>query len=150
MRAILGIVWCLISVAGVGCSSSSSGYHTSGTTESGHRGSTECSVEGRWVGMIPGGILAGRMVDLTFYPNGMARGTSGSIVLDQSWQREGDVISIVHVNAIPPAAACRVDYVGRYSLTFEEACNAVIARSIEDLCEHRRRTLDGLRARRQP
>jgi hypothetical protein len=99
--------------------------------------------------MIPGGILAGRMVELTFYENGMARGTSGSIVLDQSWEREGNVVSIVHVNAIPPAAACRVDYVGRYSLAFDEDCNSVVATSIEDLCEHRRRTLDGLRARRQ-
>ena len=47
---------------------------------------TDCPVEGAWAGMIPGGILAGRMVNLTFYQGGMARGNSGSIVLEVTWQ----------------------------------------------------------------
>lgn len=144
MRAFLGLSWCLILLFHVGCSGQGT-HHTSNSVG----GSGECDAVGRWVGLIPGGILAGRMIELTFYDNGMARGTSGSIVLDQTWEREGDVVSIVHVNSIPPAAACRVDYVGRYTLAFSEGCNAVVASSVEDLCEHRRRTLDGLNARRQ-
>jgi len=148
MRAIVGLSLCL-SLAGVAACSSGGVQHTATSSTVGSAGPQECPVEGRWVGMIPGGILAGRMVELTFYDNGMARGTSGSIVLDQSWEREGNVITIVHMNAIPPAAACRVEFVGRYSLSFGADCNSVVASSIEDPCEHRRRTLDGLRARRQ-
>jgi hypothetical protein len=59
------------------------------------------------------------------------------------------VVSIDHVNAIPPAAACPTGVVGRYTLTFGTDCNTVQATSIEDGCEHRRRTLNGLQARRQ-
>lgn len=131
-------------------SCSSSWYSQPGETVSvAPTGPVECAVEGRWVGMIPGGPLAGRPLDLTFYQGGTARGTSGVVVLDQNWQRSGDVVSIDHVNAIPPAAACPVGVVGRYTLSFGSDCNTVQATSIEDGCEHRRRTLSGLQARRQ-
>lgn len=148
MRAFLTLSLCLALLSVVGCSGQGTRNH-SGSVGSGREAGMECQAVGRWVGMIPGGILAGRMLELTFYDNGMARGSSGSIVLDQSWTREGNVVSIVHVNSIPPAAACRVDYVGQYNLDFAEDCNSVFATSVEDLCEHRRRTIDGLRARRQ-
>jgi hypothetical protein len=146
-----GRLWlCAMVLLGGSCSS---GWYTqpgettaAATADAGQR---QCQVEGRWVGMIPGGPLAGRPLELTFYQGGMARGTSGVVVLDQSWQQNGDVVSIDHVNAIPPAAACPAGVVGRYTLSFGADCNSVQAVSIEDGCEHRRRTLSGLQARRQ-
>lgn len=99
--------------------------------------------------MIRGGMLAGRMVDLTFYQNHVARGTSGAIMLEVAWQVEGNVLSITHRDAIPEAARCPVDQVGTYNLAFSPDCTTVTATSITDLCEHRRRTLHQLQGRRQ-
>jgi hypothetical protein len=144
-----GRLWlCVMVLAGVSCPG---GWYTptAGSAATTPQAPRECPVEGTWVGMIPGGVLAGRPVELTFYQGGTARGISGSVVLDQSWQRSGDVLSVSHINAIPPAAACPAGVVGRYTLAFGSECNEVRASSIEDGCEHRRRTLDGLQARRQ-
>jgi hypothetical protein len=108
----------------------------------------ECSVVGSWTGMVQGGVLAGRMVELTFWDNAVARGTSGAIMLEVAWETEGGTLTIVHRDSIPPAAACRVDQVGVYSLVFSDACSRVVATSVDDSCEHRRRTLHDLHARR--
>ena len=126
-----------------------SGCSGSQTTDTQTEAPAECNVLGVWQGVIPGGILMGQPVTLTFYENGMARGTSGNIILDVGWQRQGNELSIVHQAAVPPAAGCRVDQVGRYTISFEGDCSSVVSRSLEDTCEHRRRTLDGLRVIRQ-
>jgi hypothetical protein len=99
--------------------------------------------------MVRGGVLAGRMVELTFYPNHVARGTSGAIMLEVSWEVEGNTLSIIHRDSLPPAAACRLDQVGTYSFDFSSDCGTVNSRSLTDTCEHRRRTLDALQLRRQ-
>jgi hypothetical protein len=109
----------------------------------------ECSVEGTWRGMVRGGVLAGRMVDLTFYQNHVARGTSGAIMLEVEWHVDGNVLSITHRDSIPEAARCPVDVVGTYNVAFSPDCSSVTATSITDLCEHRRRTLDQLEGHRQ-
>jgi len=109
----------------------------------------DCSVHGEWNGMIRGGMLAGRMVSLTFYSEGLARGMSGQIRLDVEYQYEDNTLTIVHHDADPPPAGCPVSQVGVYRLDFSPDCGNVTAYSVSDPCEHRRRTLDRLRARRQ-
>ena len=100
--------------------------------------------------MIPGGMLAGRLVDLTFYDNGTARGTSGNIMLEVSWEEpQQGQIAISHINAHPAAAGCPAGQVGIYNFTFQGDCNTAVAQAVQDSCEHRRRTLDGLQGRRQ-
>jgi hypothetical protein len=148
MRSVGRFLLGAVALLGIACSH---GWYspTPGPTTSAPQTPQACQVEGTWVGMIPGGPLAGRPLDLTFYQGGAARGTTGVVVLDQSWQRNGDVVSIDHVNAIPPAAACPAGVIGRYTLSFGSDCNTVSATSIEDGCEHRRRTLNGLQAQRR-
>ncbi len=111
-------------------------------------GGQQCSVVGSWNGLVQAGVLAGRPVELTFWENGICRGTSGSIMLEVAWEVEGNELSIIHRDSIPPAAACRTELVGRYSLNFSADCSSLQVMGIEDLCEHRRRTLHALRGRR--
>ena len=139
--SILALLLCL------SCSSSS-GFTS--TDSAGQMAvNQECSVVGIWRGLIRGGVLAGRMVELTFWDNHVARGTAGAIMLEVSWEFEQGVLSIIHRDSLPPAAACRLDQVGRYRVEFSADCRSALVSSIDDSCEHRRRTLDALQTRRQ-
>lgn len=144
MRTIL-LLLCLSAASVSGCTNTWYGS-TGETTPQQPR---QCGVVGAWRGMIQGGMLAGRPVELTFYDNGTARGVSGAIILDQAWTLEGNSLTVRHIDSVPPAAACPVEQVGIYSIEFSGDCNTVTATSVTDPCEHRRRTLHGLRVRRQ-
>jgi len=58
-------------------------------------------------------------------------------------------VEIMDVRANPSLAACPSDDVGRYTVTFEPDCQAVVVGQGEDPCRHRRMALQGLRATRQ-
>jgi len=108
-----------------------------------------CSVVGIWDGTVPGGILRGLPMDLAFFEGGRARGQVRWVTLNTTWEREGDVLTITDVSAVPALARCPGRMVGRYTLAFADDCSAVHVADGEDPCNHRRLTLLGLQAIRR-
>lgn len=108
----------------------------------------ECSLEGEWRGTAPAGMLRGNGITFTFWNNGTARGSSGSISLNSRWSREGNLVTINDIDAHPSYAACPASQTGRYTLSFSQDCRSVHVVDGGDICRHRNQTLAGLQARR--
>ena len=113
------------------------------------RADGSCEVVGSWQGTVPGGILRGLPMDLAFFEGGTARGQVRWVTLNTTWEREGDVVSITDISAVPALATCPERMVGRYTLRFDQDCSAVHVSEGEDPCGHRRLTLLGLQASRR-
>lgn len=109
----------------------------------------ECPVVGTWQGIVPGGIMTGRVVTFVFQEDGGATGSVSSIRVNSSFTRTGDLFEIVDQSGTPSIAACPAHQVGRYTLSFSSSCNTVEVVGADDLCNHRRATLAGLRAERR-
>lgn len=109
----------------------------------------ECQVVGTWQGMVPGGIMAGRVVTFVFQPDGTATGTVSTIQVNSNFTRTGELFEISDISGTPAVAACPPHQLGRYTLTFDGSCNTVEVVGADDECNHRRLTLAGLRAQRR-
>ncbi len=108
-----------------------------------------CPVVGTWQGIVPGGIMAGRVVTFVFNADGTATGTVSTIQVNSSYTRDGDSFQIVDISGTPAIAACPAHQVGYYTLNFNESCTEVEVVGSNDPCNHRRLTLTGLQARRR-
>ena len=108
-----------------------------------------CPVVGTWQGIVPGGIMTGRVVTFVFKENGTATGTVSTIHVNSNYTRNGDSFEISDINGTPAIAACPAQQVGRYTLNFDPSCANVEVTGSEDECAHRRMTLTGLRAQRR-
>jgi hypothetical protein len=109
----------------------------------------ECPVVGTWQGIVPGGIMTGRVVTFVFQPDGTATGSVSTIRVNSSYTRTGDLFEIVDNNGVPAIAACPANQLGRYTLSFSSSCGTVEVVGADDQCTHRRATLAGLRAERR-
>ena len=109
----------------------------------------ECPVAGTWQGIIPGGIMTGRIVTFVFTEAGSAVATVSTIRVESEYTREGNLFQIVDRTGTPAIAACPAHQVGRYNIQFARSCQRVEIVGVEDECNHRRATLLHFRGERR-
>ena len=109
----------------------------------------ECPAVGTWQGIIPGGIMTGRIVTFVFTEDGTAVATVSTIRVESEYTREGNLFQIVDRSGTPAIAACPGHQVGRYNIQFTRSCQRVEIIGAEDECNHRRATLLHFRGERR-
>lgn len=109
----------------------------------------ECQAVGTWQGIIPGGIMTGRVVTFVFSEDGRAIGTVSTIRVESEYTRQGNLFQIIDHTGTPAIAACPEHQVGRYNIQFSRNCQQVEIIGAEDECNHRRATLLHFRGERR-
>ncbi len=109
----------------------------------------ECQVVGTWQGIIPGGIMTGRIVTFVFNEDGTATGDVSTIHVESEYTRTGALFQIVDRTGRPAIAACPGHQIGRYNAQFSRNCGRVEIVGAEDECNHRRATLLHIRLERR-